>query len=664
MQYSGAVSSSEQPAPAAGAASSPPSAATAFAVLDDERQDGYHRKHVKTYAPQAPTADTENQPGLPATGSAVGLQDAAGLTFSAFMTALTAPRAWLHPADATLVIPIYADDAASAGQQLAEQDVKRAMDGRTTRGAFESAAFHPPAAGPSPRPTRSKDADTDRSTALLPVDPNVGRSARQRRSVSPSASAAAVKNQQAESVNGFHPKEPQPAAITGHKRPRSSAGSAQRSPRTAEAARRSRERSASRGRAFAAAHSQLQWQRLPLGDDKDGASARNRRAQQYRNDDAASAEPTGFHSSDEEEAGMDDLSRCLLHRKKFSRRMGREKLRLQDLLSGFGYAVRLEQDEDEAERIAYELEAEKHPELQPLAASADKDSKRRSRRRNKEEEQRWMRQSNAFIKADIDRIRRAALQQQAELQPTASVGSAGSSSVPSGQPASAPSSPASLVSLSPPSSRSVSPLPGRSRSRSNSRSRSPSVPADFDAAVQCASKQQRKPSSHSQSQAALYHTPPALAGLRHSKQLVRLLCDDAAVVEQPSTYVVEAIIDHRRAAHQQRPAADPAARRASICAPLVKAMSAWESDWRDWRAGVQFEYEVKWLGFRQPTWEPQRGLGPFLVDEYWKGRGTTLWSEEEVDNLRRRMEEASRDRQHQPQHQQQQQQQAQPISVS
>jgi hypothetical protein len=332
---------------------------------------------------------------------------------------------------------------------------------------------------------------------------------------------------------------------------------------------------------------------------------------------------------------MDDLSRCLLRRKEFSRRMSSEKLRVHELLSGFAHIVRVEDDHDEGERTAFEREAKKQPELM-ASVSGDKNSKRWNRHRNKEDEHQWMRQHNAFVIADINRIRKAALEQHAELQVTGTGSTVSSSS--SSQSGYAPSSPASLVTLLPLSSRSVSLLPSRTRCRS----RSPSAASEFDTAIRSVSKPQSKTSS--QPHSSSYHTPPALAGLRHSRQLVRALCDDPTVAEHPFTYVVEAITGHRRAAHQHEPAADSVARRSSTFA-LLKKLTGWDVDRRDWRGGVQYEYEVKWLGFRQPTWEPQRGLGPFLATEYWKGEGTTLWSEDEVDSLRKKMEDVSRDKQ-------------------
>jgi hypothetical protein len=167
-----------------------------------------------------------------------------------------------------------------------------------------------------------------------------------------------------------------------------------------------------------------------------------------------------------------------------------------------------------------------------------------------------------------------------------------------------------LDSVSPPSSRSVS--PSRDAPRLTFRSRTPSP-----ARVGRARTRSRSPAfSYGPKEAVVYHSPPALADITPNTATALAKRDQRT---SHSSFLVEAITAHRR------PQVSPFA----VVNPIQ-----WEADRQQWLRGDVFEYCVRWVGFKQATWESQKNVGDWLVEQYWQRKGGKLWSEEDIESLR------------------------------
>ena len=66
---------------------------------------------------------------------------------------------------------------------------------------------------------------------------------------------------------------------------------------------------------------------------------------------------------------------------------------------------------------------------------------------------------------------------------------------------------------------------------------------------------------------------------------------------------------------------------------MVEDEGRWEVDRQRWLDGAMFEYSIRWVGWKEPTWEPQRNISQWLVHMYWEGRGAHLWTEHDMETL-------------------------------
>ena len=317
------------------------------------------------------------------------------------------------------------------------------------------------------------------------------------------------------------------------------------------------------------------------------------------------------------------------------------------------YRIRLEQEERELQKIEEEVQEEAATTSPPPtdsttptadASSIDHDYKVRRRRERSHVTMHandWMKTDSKFVKLDIDRVRRAILEAEANgLSVTTPPSS--QSTTPATSPASSPRLPAlngkvdktskadspisladvraelaqsnppsptpSLLSLSPPSSRSVSPLPSlRTHSTDTS-------PAHDDM------------SPHS----ALTDFPPlsdaqlAMA----DKQALRSLAQPHSHSAGKGGCLVEAIVAHR----QLRSTTSINGKNDSSCGAMTGSRTA---DWLLWRDGVQCEYLVQWVDNEERTWERADQLQGKMIAEYWDGRGQQLWNEKDINELHR-----------------------------
>ena len=553
----------------------------------DDRQDGYVRRAVVTVPVSSAIAAVPSETSAGVIGAVVP-SPAEALSFSGFLYSLLQPPVGAGcKGDPHVLVPIAAADVRDAA--LPAADAVSAAAHVNTRS--EVRTLSAPASQALKRELGVQLAA--QSSDHLSVPGTFG-GKRKARSTSPVSADGA-----AEGASATVPARPS-------KRGRLSRG---RSP----SASRSRERSASRAREF-----QRQMAFTPLTavwDDEDQPWSSRRRQAKRAEGQGSSGDASSASSSDEDDdCEPSAFSAVLKYRRPFMRRMGRERVRVSDLIADFGYEVRLDEDDAEQQHI--------HDAVIADADSDDSsvDHQRRSRRdRHRRAHTDWMRPDNAFVRHDIDRIRKALTSDDAYAQamalpmPLPSAASPPSSTAGSpvaiGSPTtfgsespalvptvvSPPSPVFSLVSVSPPSSRSASPVRTVSRSRSPRRDASSTV-FTFD-----------KPS------VLTYHSPPVLAAISPDKATA--LAQRAFTDPPPSVYLVEAILDHRPV--QQTSA----------------AVRDWASEWQQWRRGVQFEYSVRWLGWTEPTWEPHAGVGDWLVEQYWHGHGMELWTEQDIQGL-------------------------------
>ena len=300
-----------------------------------------------------------------------------------------------------------------------------------------------------------------------------------------------------------------------------------------------------------------------------------------------------------------------------------------DLLAGFAYEARLDDEANEQQRVQdEEIREESAAALSTVTHGRDVVDEVKERRSLRDRHKRGRTRSSpdyAVVRQDLERIRRTLASQQtvaaaiaAPMPETAAatpspalkslspvIAASPSPMLTASDGATValvpPESPThSLAPLSPPSSRSVSPI-----RNPRSRSLSPHLSPQLNPSTQLT------PPFHPN--AAEYRSPPALAAITPSKATALAHLSRRP---SPSSYLVEAILGHR-----------------GVGGAGVEDEVGWEGDRARWVAGEVFEYSIRWVGWKEPTWEPQRNVSQWLVHMYWEGRGARLWSERDMEAL-------------------------------
>ena len=681
-----------------------------------DRQDGYHRQLAITVSP--------------ASLSSYGGLDGSTVSFSSFILPLVRRPFAELPADNKLLVPIFAISESETLLPLTDPSstptsgvATRTELARHADATFESVTGKTKAEVQLPAPPQPQlHGHTTAAKQLQPAhqlleQPDSNQRKRRRESSPapgpPDAHGAASDGADSLVDDRRRPKQAK-VETAAHMRPTalspideltprngrhvSAAGRASKpafspAPVSSQPCSRSRDRSASRSRAFDREHNPL-VAHLPMPEHTERAWAARRRRLQQEHIEAG-------HEDDEDD-DTDSLEQLIYptpftlirrQRKHFAARMTNEWNRTEgqpysngsrctaiafhrclltcpcsrmaavlgwccapfsDMWSTFCYRVRLEQEARELEKIEEEVQEEATTSPTPDTTStsatttttavlpdpATLDHEHKSRRRRERSHvtlhaNDWMKTDSKYVKQDIDRVRRAILEAEA----------------------------AGVSLTTPPSSRSTTPAtsPASSPRIVGCEGKGEKTVSAVSLADVRAELAQSNPPSPTPSLISL--SPPSSRSVSPLPTLRTHSTDTSPVHEDmsPNSALTDfsALSDaHLGLAEKQalrsltQPQSHPAGKGGCLVEAIVahRQLRSTEngtnggtggmsgdraSDWLSWRDGALCEYLVQWVESEERTWERADQLQSAMVNAYWDGRGQQLWDEKDISELHR-----------------------------